>query len=216
MLQRSPKLGLEPLAFVDDDPSKTGNMVYEMAYERRRSAPVVTGPVTRELVAEYGADLVLIAIPSIGHDRFARTIEEAFAGKARVSFVPNYLLASDPWVDYQDIDGVLLANSGRPLAISATRPRKGFATFGIACTYGDRPPIFLLLAVAIKVDSSGPVLFRQERVGQTGNCSGCISFVLWGLRSPSYEYSPQASNDPGLRAWEGFSVEPVWTRRLNS
>ena len=114
VLQRSPKLGMVPLAFVDDDPATIGNTIYEMAYERRRSAPVVQGPVTRELIAKYGADVVLIAIPSIGRERFSRTIEEAFRVNARMSFVPSHLMASDPWVDYQDIDGVLLASFGKP------------------------------------------------------------------------------------------------------
>lgn len=199
VLQRSPKLGLEPLAFVDDDPSKTGNMIYEMAYERRRSAPVVKGPVTRELVAEYGADLVLIAIPSIGRERFARTIAEAFSAKARVSFVPSHLLATDPWVDYQDIDGVLLASFG-----GSTR-RLGYETMKRVCDILGSlvlmllgTPLFLLLALAIKIDSRGSVLFRQERVGQNGRLFKMFKFRTMYASSPSYEYSPQASSDPRI------------------
>jgi len=32
-------------------------------------------------------------------------------------------------------------------------------------------PLFLLIAVAIKLTSQGPVLFKQKRVGQYGECS---------------------------------------------
>jgi exopolysaccharide biosynthesis polyprenyl glycosylphosphotransferase len=199
VLQRSPRLGLEPLAFVDDDPAKTGNTIYEMAYERRRSAPVVRGPVTRELVEKYGADLVLIAIPSIGRDRFARTLEEAFSANARVSFVPSHLLATDPWVDYQDIDGVLLASFGRPAR------RIGYETVKRVCdVLGSLilmllgTPVFLLLALAIKIDSKGPVLFRQERVGLNGKLFRMFKFRTMHAGSPSYEYSPQVSDDPRI------------------
>src|SRR5277367_2464699 len=71
VLQRSPKLGLEPVAFVDDDSTKAGSTIYEMAYERRRSLPVIRGPVTREMVASHGIDLVIVAIPSLARDRFS-------------------------------------------------------------------------------------------------------------------------------------------------
>ena len=199
VLQRSPKLGLDPVAFVDDDPAKCGSTVYEMAYDRRRSAPVVAGPVTRELVAQHDADVVLIAIPSLDHDRFTRTIEEAFAGNARVSFVPNYLLASDPWVDYQDIDGVLLANLGRParnFGYETTKRVCDVLASLVLMVIG--LPIFLLLAVAIKVDSRGPMLFRQERVGQDGKLFRMYKFRTMGTTAPSYAYSPLASNDPRI------------------
>ena len=199
VLQRSPKLGMEPLAFVDDDPAKTGSTIYEMAYERRRSAPVVQGPVTRELVAKYGADLVLIAIPSIGRERFARTIEEAFSVNARVSFVPSHLMASDPWVDYQDIDGVLLASFGKPprrLGYETVKRVCDVVGSGLLILVGS--PIFLLLALAIKIDSKGSVLFRQERVGQDGELFKMYKFRTMHADSPSYEYSPRASSDPRI------------------
>jgi exopolysaccharide biosynthesis polyprenyl glycosylphosphotransferase len=199
VLQRSPRLGLEPLAFVDDDPAKTGNTIYEMAYERRRSAPVVRGPVTRELVTKYGADLVLIAIPSIGRERFAHTLEEAFSANARVSFVPSHLLATDPWVDYQDIDGVLLASFGRPARRTAYEAVKRICdVLGSLILILLGTPVFLLLALAIKMDSRGPVLFRQERVGLNGKLFRMFKFRTMHPSSQSYEYSPQASDDPRI------------------
>jgi exopolysaccharide biosynthesis polyprenyl glycosylphosphotransferase len=199
VLQRSPRLGLEPLAFVDDDPAKTGNTIYEMGYERRRSAPVVRGPVTRELVAKYGADLVLIAIPSIGRERFAGTLEEAFSADARVSFVPSHLLATDPWVDYQDIDGVLLASFGRPARrIAYETVKRVCDVLGSLILMVLGTPVFLLLAAAIKLDSKGPVLFRQERVGLNGKLFRMFKFRTMHATSPSYEYSPQVSDDPRI------------------
>jgi lipopolysaccharide/colanic/teichoic acid biosynthesis glycosyltransferase len=37
-------------------------------------------------------------------------------------------------------------------------------------------PLFLVIAVAIKVSSKGPVLFRQQRVGQHGECFTFLKF----------------------------------------
>jgi lipopolysaccharide/colanic/teichoic acid biosynthesis glycosyltransferase len=56
-------------------------------------------------------------------------------------------------------------------------------------------PLFLLIAVLIKLDSPGPVFFRHFRVGEEGE-----QFMLWKFRSmktevPKYEVSPQSSVD---------------------
>ena len=48
VLRRSPKLGLEPVALVDNDPAKAGSAIFELAYERRRSAPVIRGHRERQ------------------------------------------------------------------------------------------------------------------------------------------------------------------------
>jgi lipopolysaccharide/colanic/teichoic acid biosynthesis glycosyltransferase len=59
-------------------------------------------------------------------------------------------------------------------------------------------PLFLCVAVLIKLDSPGPILFRHNRVGQNGRC-----FVLWKFRSmktdvPQYEASPRNAVDARL------------------
>jgi lipopolysaccharide/colanic/teichoic acid biosynthesis glycosyltransferase len=59
-------------------------------------------------------------------------------------------------------------------------------------------PLFLLIAILIKLDSPGSVFFRHYRVGKDGN-----HFVLWKFRSmrmnvPKYEVSPQSVVDTRL------------------
>jgi lipopolysaccharide/colanic/teichoic acid biosynthesis glycosyltransferase len=59
-------------------------------------------------------------------------------------------------------------------------------------------PVFILVAIVIKLDSPGPALFRHRRVGMNGE-----HFVLWKFRSmrtdvPEYEVSPRNAVDARL------------------
>ncbi len=196
VLRRSPKLGLEPVAFVDDNAEKVGCAIFELGYENRRSASVMRGPMTRHLVAECAADLVVIAIPSLQHEKFHRAAEEAMAANARVSFVPSHFVHSDPLVDFQEIDGVLLASFSRdPRRFTYEWAKRIFDIIGTVALLVIGSPLFLLLGVLIKLDSKGPALFRQERVGLNGRRFRMFKFRTMYTEAPAYAYSPKDSDD---------------------
>ncbi len=199
VLKRSPKLGLDPVAFADDDSAKTGSMVFELGYDRRRSAPIVRGPVNKELLRHHGIDLVIVAIPSIEPQKFVHTMEVALGANTRVSFVPGHLLPTDPWIDYQDIDGVLLASFG------TSGRRRGYEIlkrccdcFGSLALIALGGPVLLLLALVIRIDSNGPVLFRQQRVGKGGRHFWMYKFRTMRTAASPYDYSPLSSDDPRI------------------
>lgn len=199
VLKRSPKLGLDPVAIVDDDPNKAGSTLFEMAYERRRSTPIILGPVNNEMISTYDVDLVIVAIPSIGRDKFVRTLDEALGADVRVSFVASHLLSSDSWIDYRDLDGILLASLGRPV------PRFGYELSKRLCDFLGAlaltvlgSPFFLLLTLMIKLDSKGPALFCQERVGQNGERFNMFKFRTMHADAAPYDYSPSVPTDPRI------------------
>jgi exopolysaccharide biosynthesis polyprenyl glycosylphosphotransferase len=199
VLRGSPKLGLVPAAVVDDDSEKVGSTLFEMAYERRRSARILQGPITRELLVMHGIDLVIIAIPSIGREKFVATVDEALAANTRVSFVPTHLLSSDSWLDYRDMDGILLASFGKPAARFGYQLLKRFfdlAACLVLLIAG--APLFLLLAALIKLDSKGPVFFQQQRIGQDARPFLMYKFRTMNMAASAYEYSPQHSSDPRI------------------
>ena len=177
VLKRSPKLGLEPIALVDDDSSKAGATVFEMGYERRRCAPVLKGPVNQELITRMGVDLVIVAIPSIGRERFARTVEDAFAAQARIYFVPSILYRRIRWSTIRTLMASYLRLwGGRShwVIYEALKRVCDFAGSLILLTLGS--PVFLLLSALIKS--------RLARHGsgkngwaRTVNFSKCISSV---------------------------------------
>src|SRR5581483_9705417 len=199
VLKASPKLGLVPVAIVDDDPAKAGGTLFEMAYERRRPAPILEGPINRDLLITYGVDLVIIAIPSIGRERFIATVEEALAANARISFVPNHLMSSDAWLDYRDIDGILLASFGKPShRFTYEAAKRVFDFVGSFTLIAFAAPLFLVAALLIKLDSEGPVFFRQKRIGQNGRAFKMYKFRSMKVTATQYDYSPRQSGDPRI------------------
>ena len=78
-LARSPKLGLNPVAVVDDNRGLAGETVYEHSYRRERWVSVIPGPITRPKIAACGARQVIIAIPTLPNDRFNEVLAEATA-----------------------------------------------------------------------------------------------------------------------------------------
>ena len=59
-------------------------------------------------------------------------------------------------------------------------------------------PIFLVIAIAIKIDSPGPVFFVQKRIGKDGKLFNCIKFRSMSVNArhdvAGYEYKDASSH----------------------
>lgn len=198
VLKRSLKLGLDPVALVDDNPDNVGTTVFDMGYARRHSARVVQGPVCRELITQHGANLIVIADPGISHKQFSDIVTEAQGAGARVAFVPNGDL-TETWIDYEDVDGILLASFAphRDRRLYETTKRV-FDLIISVLLLAILSPFILFLALLVRLDSAGTALFSQERVGQSGEMFKIYKFRTMKPNAPRYDYSPKASADPRL------------------
>ncbi|OME77908.1 hypothetical protein BK122_25570 [Paenibacillus pabuli] len=59
-------------------------------------------------------------------------------------------------------------------------------------------PVMLVAAITIKLDSKGPVIFRQERYGKNGVKFNIYKFRTMRTDAPKYSASPTTSNDPRI------------------
>src|ERR1700761_2846894 len=112
-LVSSPKVGLNPIAIVDDNPALTGQRVFQYGYRHERWAPVVQGPLTQDLMQRWGATLVVVGIPSLAKSRLDEIARAAFDAGANVAFVPQLSFAADTQTNYAVFDGVLIASLAR-------------------------------------------------------------------------------------------------------
>ncbi|WP_160032340.1 sugar transferase [Paenibacillus sp. An7] len=59
-------------------------------------------------------------------------------------------------------------------------------------------PLMLLLSVMIKLDSKGPVIFKQERYGKEKKIFRIYKFRTMYTDAPKYALSPTSSEDPRI------------------
>jgi lipopolysaccharide/colanic/teichoic acid biosynthesis glycosyltransferase len=125
----------------------------------------------------------------------AVTAAAADAG-AQLAFVPAQAISSDTWLDYVDLDGQLLASVSTPISKSLYRSSKRVCDIILsAALLILASPILASVSLGVRIDSKGPAIFAQRRVGRNGE-----SFVLYKFRSmhvdaPMYGFSPTHAND---------------------
>lgn len=196
-LVSSPKVGMKPVAIVDDDEDLAGKEIYEYGYRRDRSAQVVAGPATPELIRELGVSLVVVAIPSISAQRLNEISSAAAEAEASVAFVPQLSFGTEPSTNYMDIDGVLVAAFGQPSRKRAYEATKRVFDFCAALVLLILLlPVWAILAALIRLDSKGPAFFRQARVGRGGKTFDLLKFRSMRVDAPKYGLHPTDSYDP--------------------
>jgi sugar transferase (PEP-CTERM system associated) len=151
----------EVVGFLDDDEKKWG-----MSFS---AASVIGGTdILSTVVKQRKVDKVIIAITKVIHPEvYKRLVEAKFNGVA-VYEMPNFyekvagkipvMHTSEMWLGYADIYGVKsnLYNAKIKKIID-----KSFAFLGLIISL----PLMCLISILIKMDSRGPVLYRQQRIG---------------------------------------------------
>jgi lipopolysaccharide/colanic/teichoic acid biosynthesis glycosyltransferase len=104
----------------------------------------------------------------------------------------------DQWERLRRIPGGNVMAGYFGLQYSASLLKRGCDVIGSLVFLIILCPLFVVVAILIKLDSPGPVFFRHRRVGKNGN-----HFVLWKFRSmktdvPEYETSPRSIVDDRL------------------
>ena len=200
-LTRSPKLGLSPVAFIDDDNIRRPATVLELGYQGRRSAPVLQGPPTKEILQRCGASRLVIAIPSLSREMFLRATSEAFSAGAKVSFVPNHNMPGEASVDHVDVDGLLLSSvgklGGRPGYEAVKRILDVCLATALLVLLA---PLLIVIAILVRHGSPGPALFIQQRVGMNGRIFNLYKFRTMLVDAPAYDYCPTDPSDTRITA----------------
>jgi exopolysaccharide biosynthesis polyprenyl glycosylphosphotransferase len=131
----------------------------------------------RSLVEQLAVDRIMVAPESSDGEEVLSLVRAATLAGVKVSVVPRLLEVMGSSVEFDDVDGVTLLAVRRPrLGRSSRTAKRGLDLAGSLGALLVLGPLMALVAMLVKLDSEGPVLFRQLRVGRDGRAFEILKF----------------------------------------
>jgi exopolysaccharide biosynthesis polyprenyl glycosylphosphotransferase len=172
-LRRHGEYGLDVVGFVDDSPKVS-------THEAGEGPRVLGGRGDLEaLIDELGVQRVIVAFCNDTSEETLDLLRSLHSIDVQVDIVPRLFEILAPGVGVHTVEGVPLLSLPAPrLARSSAVLKRALdvALLGIASIV--LVPLFAVVALAIKLDSPGPVFFRQVRRGR-----GETTFRIWKFRT---------------------------------
>jgi exopolysaccharide biosynthesis polyprenyl glycosylphosphotransferase len=151
--------GLEVVGYLDDDSEKLG------------TGPLILGDLDDvcQVVTEYAVDDVILALPPRAHERLNQVVSMLHELPVHVRIVPDYFSLALYRATADDFGGVPMISLRDPALNDYQRLVKRVFDLVVGGIFTLLMfPVIGAVALAIKLDSPGPVLFRQKRVGENG------------------------------------------------
>jgi exopolysaccharide biosynthesis polyprenyl glycosylphosphotransferase len=121
-----------------------------------------------EICAKYAIDRVIVGFPNTS-DAIVLEALRRLEGQVPVSEIPRYFELHNWRSEAEELHGLTLMHLPTPsLAVSARITKRAMDLTLAALALLVAAPVLLLIALAIKLDTPGPVFFRQERTGRGG------------------------------------------------
>jgi exopolysaccharide biosynthesis polyprenyl glycosylphosphotransferase len=130
-----------------------------------------------QIVAEYDVERAIIAPASDGQEEILDAIRLIKALGVKVSVLPRLLEVVGSTSTFDDVDGMwLLGVRQYGLARSSEMLKRSMDIVAAGLGLVVLGPLFLMLTLAVKLDSRGPVFFRQRRIGRRGETIWMLKF----------------------------------------
>lgn len=168
-MRQIPDYGLHPVGVLDDVRPTAAELL---------DVPYFGSPANLEVTAQAtGAAELIVAPSSTPDEELALTAQLAHNLGLRVRVVPRLMDVIGGTTYVEHLGGIPL------LVLSHTDPKgwqfavkhglgRVIAAVGLLVI----SPVYLTLAILVKLSSPGPVYFRQQRVGRDGKAFDCLKF----------------------------------------
>lgn len=165
-----PDLGLQIVGFLDDNPSKASTDIGPF----RALGPIENCAQTLE---QGRVDRVIVCLPWQSQEVMQGLIQQCEEAGVNVQVVPDFFQLTRDHMRVEELNGIPLI-SKRDVVITGWNYYVK-RTFDLLLTFAGGlllSPFLLAIAIAIKLDSPGPVFYAQERVGKNGKLFRCFKF----------------------------------------
>lgn len=180
-LEDHPEYGLVPIGFVDDDPRSTAEV-------GGRDVPVLgTIEEIDRVVERTRVEHLIVAFSSVADARISRLIQHSQELGVEVSVVPRMFDTMNHRAGYETVGGLPLLSfavvdpKGWQFDIKYSLDRIAAALLLIVFS-----PLLAAVAVAVRLNSPGPVFFRQRRVGRDGKVFDLYKFRSMRTAEPKH------------------------------
>ncbi len=189
-LQGHPDYGLRPIGFLDVHPPHDALVA---------GLPVLGGHDDVDWIASItGARHVVLAFTQYGDAELVGFAQRCADLGLEVSIVPRLFESVNARASYEALGGLPL------LALRPTSPHgwrfatKHFLDRAVALAILLLlAPVLVVIALATKLTSAGPVLFRQRRVGRDGEAFDLLKFRSMHVSPEGGDFAPRSGSAPG-------------------
>ena len=168
------------VGFVDDEPLPLSDRLADVTvFPKTIREDGIERLGLVDAIVESGATRLVLAFSRRTDEDVLEYIRDAGGVPIPISIVPRYFEITPPHATVSELQGFpLITLTSARLSIGARLAKRSmdvlFAGAGLLLV----SPLLLAVALAIKIDSRGPVFFRQERVGSRGRV-----FRIWKFRT---------------------------------
>jgi Undecaprenyl-phosphate galactose phosphotransferase WbaP len=161
--------GYVPVLFLDDT---------ILSDDEYKNIPVIhdltAGP---EIVKRYNIKMAIVAMPELDAQKLEHLLNTSVSAFRYNVIIPNFFNISSIWMSVMDFGGVLGIETSNKLRQFWNLVIKRFIDLFVVIIGGILLlPFFLLVALLIKINSPGPVLYKQKRLGRNGKHFNAYKF----------------------------------------
>lgn len=167
-IKLNPHFGLCVVGFLDDDLTKQDNGEQQVLG--------LTSDLVK-IIREYAVDDVVFALPLRAYEKVNHQVAELHSIPVKVWVIPDYFHVTLYRATPEEFAGITMLDLRAPALSDYQRMMKRALDLVISIMLLPFAlPFIGIAALAIRLDGPGPILFRQNRVGENGRIFGMLKF----------------------------------------
>ncbi len=158
-----------------------------------------------QIIARQQIQEVYLADPEIPHEQILNTIAACEKTNASFKVISNLFGILTPHMDVYNLEGIpaINLNRSRPNILYLTTKRLIDISASIILIVL-LSPIFIIISIAIRLDSKGPAIFSHQRVGHRGKKFILHKFRTMTSNTRKQAIAPRQAGDPRVTKFGSF------------